>query len=178
MVRCATTVRRSARRLLAGCLPALLLAGVLPAALPAPAAAGGGPFTNITATATDVTPGTAVTVTSTTSFDVGPTPYWSQIYDLSTNTRVAICGSGTTCSATITRSTPSFGRFEAFLGAVSNTAPPPSNQGASGEIDVAWNAIDVHLSATASVVSSTQVAVTLTAVPGIDVGPTPYWPRP
>lgn len=175
MVKSTTNVLHSATRLLARCLPAVLLAGLLPAALATPAAAGGGPFFGITATASDVKLGATVTVTSTTSFNVGPTPWWTQIYDLSTGTRLVACPTGTTCSAAVRRSSPSFGRFEAFLGALSTTPPPPSNQGDSGEVDVAWNAIDVTLSGTVMNISSTQFAFDLTARTRVDVGPTPYW---
>jgi len=176
MVKRTANVLHTARRLLVRCLPVVILAGVLPAASPTPVAAGGGPYSSITASASDVAVGTAVTVTATTSVNIGPTPWWSQIYDLSTGTRLAICGSGTTCSVTVAPSSPHFGRYEAWLGAPSSTAPPPSSQGASGEVDVAFNAIDVRLSSPSStLLSSTQFALVLTATTTVDVGPTPYW---
>ena len=165
------------KRRLVTCLQAgLLLAAILPAALPTPAAAGGGPFTNFTVSATEVAVGGTVTVTSTTAFDVGPTPYWTQIYDLTTGARVADCGSGTTCTATVSQSTPYFGRYQAWLGGQGASPPPPSSQGSTGEMDVAWNAIDVSLSAgNPTTLSSTTYAVNLTAVAAEDVGPTPYF---
>lgn len=172
-----TNVVLPARRLLARFLPLVLLAGLLPAAAPAPAEAGGGPFTNITVSAGDVTPGTTVNVTTTTSYNVGPTPYWTQIYDLTTGARLQACASGTVCTAVVSYSSPHFGRFEGFVGSYSTAAPPPpNNQGGSGEMDVAWNAIDVHLAITSTqTLSSTQYAVDLTATSAVDVGPTPYW---
>ncbi|HYW25538.1 MAG TPA: hypothetical protein VE953_15320 [Terriglobales bacterium] len=179
----ATGVLNSARRLLAFCLPAAILAGLLPAALPTPAAAGGGPFTGMTATANDVPVGTPVTVTSTTSFNVGPTPWWTQIYDLSTGARVVACPTGTICSGTVNSSSPAssnsaiphFGRFVAYVGSLSNSPPPANNQGASSEVDVAWNAIDIHLSGVATNVTTTQYTFTVTATTAVDVGPTPYY---
>jgi hypothetical protein len=165
------------KRLVTSLQAALLLAAILPAALPTPAVAGGGgPFTNFTVSATDVGVGSTVTVTSTTAFDVGPTAYWTQIYDLTTGARVADCGSGTTCTATVNQSTPHFGRYEAWLGGQGASPPPPSSQGATGEMDVAWNAIDVSLSAGNPItLSSTTYAVNLTAVAAQDVGPTPHF---
>jgi hypothetical protein len=44
--------------------------------------------------------GSPGTYTATTNADVGPTPYYIEIFDATTNTELAICGWGTTCSAT------------------------------------------------------------------------------
>jgi hypothetical protein len=178
MVKRATNVLRSARRLPALVLPALVLAGFVPATLPTPTAAGGnGPFyPSITVSARDVSPGTGVTVTATTSMDVGPTPYYTQIYDMTTGARIAVCGSGTVCSQTTSYQYPHFGRFEAFVGDNSYSPPPPNTQGGgSGEADVAWNAIDVTLSGLVVFPSSTQYGFVLTANSAVDVGPTPYY---
>jgi hypothetical protein len=49
-----------------------------------------------------VAPGYAGTFTATTNNDVGPTSYDIQIWDVTTGTEVALCGRGTTCSATYT----------------------------------------------------------------------------
>jgi len=177
MVKRATNVVHSARRLLALCLPALILAGLVPTALPTPAAAGGGETFSptITVSASDVSPGTGVTVTATTLTDVGPTPYYTQIYDMTTGARIVVCGSGTVCSQTTSYQYPHFGRFEAFVGDSSYSPPPPNNQGSSPEVDVAWNAIDVTLSGFAVFPSSTQYGFVLTATTPVDVGPTPYY---
>jgi hypothetical protein len=180
----ATGILYSARRFLALCLPAAILAGVLPVAMPTPAAAGGGgTFTGITASANDVPVGTPVTVTSTTAYNVGPTPWFTQIYDLSTGARLVACATGTVCSGTVNSTgpvssnsaRPHFGRFVAFVGSLSTSPPPANNQGASPEVDVAWNAIDVRLSASAANVSSTRYNLTVTATTAVDVGPTPYY---
>jgi len=168
--------RGQVRRLVRWLPAALLVAAFLPAAVPAPAAAGGGPFASFAASATDVAVGAAVTLTTVTTFDVGPTPYWTQIYDVGTNTRVAVCASGTVCTATVSRSTPAFGRFQAWVAPLSATAPPPAGAGSSIEVDVAWNAIDVSLSpGSATTLSPTTYAFNLTAVAAVNVGPTPYW---
>jgi len=178
MVKRATNILRSTRRLLALGLPALILAGFVPATLPTPAAAGGnGPFyPSIAVSASDVSPGTGVTVTATTSIDVGPTPYYTQIYDMTTGARIVSCGSGTVCSATTSYQYPHFGRFQAFVGANSFSPPPPNTQGSgSSEADVAWNAIDVTLRGLVVFPSSTRYGVVLTANSAVDVGPTPYY---
>ena len=60
--------------------------------------------------------GQSVTVTATANADVGPTPYYITLYSETTGGELAICGSGTTCSATVSQSTPGPQDFEAFVG--------------------------------------------------------------
>lgn len=60
--------------------------------------------------------GTPVTLTATANTDVGPTPYYITIYDQTTGAELAVCGSGITCSATVSESTTGTQRFGAFIG--------------------------------------------------------------
>ena len=54
---------------------------------------------------------------------VGPTPYYITIYDETTGAELAVCGTGITCSATVSESSTGRHQFEAFIGDdVSGTA--------------------------------------------------------
>src|SRR6266516_1644168 len=48
---------------------------------------------------------------------LGPTPYYIRIYDTSTSstTLLATCGTGTSCSVSVTRPTPAVGNFQGRL---------------------------------------------------------------
>lgn len=81
--------------------------------------------------------GTAVTITATTNADVGPTPYWISVYDVTTQTELAVCGAGTTCSATVSQGAPGTQTFEAYVG----DYPPPSSP--PGFIIVSSNTVSV-----------------------------------
>jgi hypothetical protein len=58
------------------------------------------------------------------SGNVGPTPYYIEIFN-ETGTRLAVCGSGSTCSATFT---PSYAgsNLVAFISGNSAAFPPPA----------------------------------------------------
>ncbi len=60
----------------------------------------------LSASPTTLSLGSSGTVTATASEEVGPTPYWIEIFDVTTGTPVALCASGTTCSATVEESAP------------------------------------------------------------------------
>jgi hypothetical protein len=60
--------------------------------------------------------GQPVTVTAITNVDVGPTPYYITIYSETTGAELAVCGSGTTCSATVSQANRGSQYFEAFVG--------------------------------------------------------------
>ena len=58
--------------------------------------------------------------------DVGPTPYWYSIFNVTTGARLAICGTGTSCTSGIYIAPPP-GRcysYVAYVGSTSTTAPP------------------------------------------------------
>jgi len=58
-----------------------------------------GPFVaGITAPTTNPPAGAAYTVIGTSSLDVGPTPYWVQVYNVATGQVIGQCGSDTVCS--------------------------------------------------------------------------------
>jgi hypothetical protein len=113
--------RRVAR--LAWTLPAAAIAvwGLAGVAAAAPAtaafpAAGDGFSISLATSSAYPYAGQTVTITATTNADVGPTPYWVTIYSETTGAELAICGSGTSCSATVSQGTPGLQNFEAFVG--------------------------------------------------------------
>jgi hypothetical protein len=69
------------------------------------------------------------TVTATASIDVGPTPYYIEIFDIETGL-VTRCPSGTTCTATFT---PAVGvnHLVAFVAGFGTTLLPPNIQAES-----------------------------------------------
>ena len=76
------------------------------------------------ASATTVIAGTSVTLTATVNQDVGPTPYFIVILTSGgTVVGSGVCGSGTTCAATVTSSSPASGTYHAVVGASNGTLP-------------------------------------------------------
>jgi hypothetical protein len=67
-------------------------------------------------------PGGNYTATAYSTFNVGPTPYYIQIYNLETGSRIAVCGSGTACSAPITLGVNAQ-NLVGFVGTYSATLP-------------------------------------------------------
>jgi hypothetical protein len=86
-------------------------------------------------------PGQYITLTATTNFDVGPTPWYIEIYDAVFNNRVAVCGAGTTCSVAVTESSPTgpgYAGFKAFVAGWSPEWYPPDVQASSGFVEPSW----------------------------------------
>jgi RHS repeat-associated protein len=79
--------------------------------------------------------GQNVTLTASTNQDVGPTIYYLSIVDVGSNTVVASCGSGTTCSYTASQSTAS---AHTYLAEIDTGSAGASVQAASGAIPVTW----------------------------------------
>jgi len=113
------------------------------------------------------------TLTATTNMDVGPTPYWIQIYDESTGSYVASCASGTSCSISVTEPTTSLQEYTAVVADGADSYPPGNEQAVSSVVAVDWQAIYVSLSASPTTVA-VDYSTTLTATASTDVGPTPF----
>lgn len=112
--------------------------GVAQAATAHPAA-GNGFTVSLAASSTDPYLGTPVTLTATANTDVGPTPYYISIYDETTGAELAVCGSGSTCSATVSESTPGSQVFQAFIGDdVPGTGAPGFVLVSSSQVPVLW----------------------------------------
>jgi hypothetical protein len=117
------------------------LAGVALAAPAAPQHPEAGNGFSVSLTASSVYPliGQSVTLTATTNTDVGPTPYYITIYSETTGAELAVCGFGTTCTATVAQGTPGTQTFEAFVGDdVPGNGQPGFALVSSNDVTVFW----------------------------------------
>jgi len=138
-----------------------------------------GILSGLTASATTLPTGSAVTLTATTSCDIGTTTTrWVQIFDATTGTLVGSCGSGTSCSATVSQNTASTHDYIAVIDTYSSTYPPATVDDESVNAYVTWEAppndFTVTLQGPASV-GYGQGPATYTAYASQNVGPTLYW---
>jgi hypothetical protein len=78
---------------------------------------------SLSASPTTVPVGTATTLTAITSADIGPSPFWTEIYDATTQTRLVTCGYGTSCSATVSQSVATTHEYIAYLSNDSTAYP-------------------------------------------------------
>jgi hypothetical protein len=118
------------------------------------------------------TPGQALFLTATTNLDVGPTPYFIEIFDLNVGAAIAICGSGTTCETSVTQTVSTIRNYIASVSQLSTTYPPATTLATSNTALRTWLA--VGLVGDPTTLPAGQ-ATTLTATAGLDVGPTPYY---
>jgi hypothetical protein len=139
--RARTSLSSIAATLLATACGLWCLTGV---ALAAPAtpqhpAAGNGFAVSLAASSVYPLIGQSVTLTATTNVDVGPTPYYITIYSETTGAELAVCGFGTTCTATVAEGTPGAQTFEAFVGDdVPGDGQPGFALVSSNEVTVGW----------------------------------------
>jgi hypothetical protein len=117
--------------------------------------------------------GAASTLTAATSQDIGPSPFWTAIYDVTTGTRIAVCGYGTMCSATVSQAVATTHEYIAYLSGNSTAYPPPGIQETSLLSFVTWSGLGWRVSLSAPAVTFGSETVTATA--NGDVGPTPYY---
>jgi len=80
---------------------------------------------NLTASPNWLWPTQSSSLVATASQDVGPTPYYISIYDTSSGTYVAICGTGTTCTASVTQPTPATHYYVALVSLYPTSYAPP-----------------------------------------------------
>jgi hypothetical protein len=135
-------------------------------------------LSGFTTSATTVPVGTSVTLTATMTCDIGPTPYYVQIFDATTGALVATCGAGTSCGATVSQGVASTHDYIAYLDSYSTTFPPASVSETSLNRYVTWEALSGNFYV--SLFGPANVAYfagpgTYTAYVNQNVGPTPYW---
>ena len=83
--------------------------------------------------------GQPVTLTATANTDVGPTPYYITIDSETTGAELAVCGSGTTCTATVAQGLAGTQTFEAFVGDdITGNVHPGFALGSSDQVSVSW----------------------------------------
>lgn len=132
---------------------------------------------SVSANPTTVPLGGTATVTATTSTDVGPSPYFTEIFDATTGTRVAVCGSGTTCTANVSHNAATWfttDRYVAYVSDYSPSYPPSGIVTTSPQTSyVTWSNSGWRLALTAP--SVTPGPETVTATANGDVGPTLYY---
>lgn len=90
----------------------------------------------------------STTLTATTGTDVGPTPWFIDIYDVTANKLLRACGSGTTCSISVMEGLETTHAFVAYVGAPSPTPPPSDLQGTSNTAFVSWTNSGIRVTLT------------------------------
>ncbi len=124
---------------------------------------------NLTLSASPTTLPIGSTTTLTThTVEIGSSPFWAEIFDVTTGTRLAACGSGTSCSATISQSVATTHAFQAYFSQLSATSPPAGVVEQTPINYVTWTASGYSLSLAARFDD-------VTATASLDVGPTPYF---
>lgn len=132
---------------------------------------GAGTALSTSAPTTDV--GASVTLTATTNEDIGPSPFYVEIFDATTGTLLNECGFGTSCHAQVSQAEATTHAYQAFLSPFGTAFPPPGAVDTTPVSYVTWetSAWSVNLTADAR----PQQTATVTATASADVGPTPYF---
>ncbi len=113
------------------------------------------------------------TLTATASADVTPSPFYIQIYDATTGTRLNYCGFSVTCSASVSQAVATTHRYIAYVSNYSTAYPPAGIQATSNSSYVTWTASNYRISLGSTTPSYGHR--TLTAYSNINVLPTPYY---
>jgi hypothetical protein len=122
--------------------------------------------------------GGTVTLTATTGEDVGASPFYIQIYDQTTGTRLNSCGYGTACSVQVSQAQATTHAYGAVVSDYTTAWPPTGAISWSAASYVTWSASGFQISLTAPRSASGggyTGYVTVTATTNLDVGPTPYF---
>ena len=127
---------------------------------------------SLSASPTALTPGGTTTLSATASLDVGPTPYWIEIFDPATGIVLAYCGFGDTCSVSVTQPGSAIRDYVAYVSGLGFSLPPPNIRATSNRVRVTW--LSISLSASPGFLWRHGFS-RLTATASLDVGPTPYW---
>ncbi len=137
---------------------------------------GGNGFTiALAATPQTLWPTQYSTLTATTNADVGPTPYYISVYDATSHTELAVCGSGTTCSASVTQQNATTHAYQAYVGDYpASNSPPGFIIISSPVVNVTWQSVTISLAASKTT-QSVGNSVTLTSTTSVDIGPTPFY---
>jgi len=109
-------------------------------------------------------PGQTSSLTATSNTDVGSTPYYIEIYDDNTGALVIACGSGTSCTASVSQPSPASKNFTAYVASSSSTEPPLNVQASSDPVAVTW--LSVALGADPTLVGTGGSSRRLFAVRG------------
>lgn len=129
---------------------------------------------NLAVNATTLPLGATPTLTATTGRDIGPSPFFIEIFDATTGTLLRSCGTGTLCTVTVTQAAATTHAYQAFLAPGTATFPAPSAQRTTELHYVTWadSPFGVLLSSPVNAGASSQ---SVTATTNINVGPTPFF---
>lgn len=127
----------------------------------------------LTDPATTVAIGGNSTLTTTTTYDIGSSPFYVEIFDVTTATVLQICGAGTTCTATVSQAAAATHEYKAVFSGYGTSYPPPNVLETTASHYVTWASAGDSISLSAP--ATTFSTVTVTATSSIDVGPTPYY---
>jgi hypothetical protein len=104
---------------------------------------------SLSASPTTVAVGSPATLTATTSTDIGPSPFYTEIYDAISQTWLRTCGSGTTCSVTVSQGAATTHQYIAYESGDSAAYPPAGLQEASLPSFVTWSGLGWQVSLSA-----------------------------
>jgi hypothetical protein len=129
----------------------------------------------ISVSPTTVAVGATATVTATTSADVGPSPFYIEIFDMTTGTLIQSCGGGTSCVASVSQSAAGAHSYRAFISPFSTTVPPPGSIESTNPVLVAWSNVGFAITLDDPRTTPFAIPITISATTNHDVGPTPYF---
>jgi len=122
--------------LVTACVTARAMASPITVARPD---GGAGFSVSLTAGISARTSGQSDTLTATANADVGPTPYWISVYDLTSQSELLSCGTGATCSVTVKQDSPGTQEYQAYVGDLPLPQSPPGFVLASSQVvAVTW----------------------------------------
>jgi Domain of unknown function (DUF1906) len=117
-------------------------------------------------------PGRSITLSAYANLDVGPTPYYIEFYDRTTGGQLNYCAYGSSCSTSVSESSPTTHSFIAYIGSWSSTNPPGTVAATSNVVSCTWLGVSVYASPQYTSPGSWSL---VTVYANTDVGPTPYW---
>ena len=115
-------------------------------------------------------PGGTTTLTASTDKDVGPTPFFIEIFDLKFGVNVAICGVGTSCSVAVSHDQADL-TYVAYVSQFGTALPPPGIVATSNVVEVIW--LSVSLNAAPAVMAPGDTT-TLLALSALDLSNTRF----
>lgn len=114
--------------------------------------------------------GGSLRLDATTSCDIGPSPFYTELYDATTGTYLKVCGTGTDCYANVSQAVATTHRFMAYVTTSRDYGfPPATMQRYSNPTWITWSN-----SGWQTALISYQGNTTFTAFANRDVGLTPY----
>jgi len=127
----------------------------------------------LTESATTVPIGGAATLFASTSFDIGPSPFYVGVYDVTTGGFLAQYGFGTGIAASVSQGTATTHAYRACFSGFGSSYPPPNLLECGATQFVTWSNSGTTVSLSAPSTTFDDELVTATA--SFDVGPTPYF---